>query len=248
MLAGAHLLYRRSLPDREYWLPLCIYALLNITIYIGTYVIAMNHVTAGIGALTLATNPIFISFLSTIFLRERLTWRVGIALLAGTFGVFYASFPLLGSVSVSTQGLLLLLFSMLSYSAGAVYFSSRKWGKMSLLTMNGWQTFIGGLLLLPATILTYDPARNHFDDRFWINTLWLALPVSILGVQLWLWLLKINTVKAGLWLFLCPVTGLFIAAWLINEPLTVHTFIGLAAVIAGLSLAEVRAVRKKATK
>lgn len=240
MLAMAHLFYKRPVPRKKYFGPICIYALLNITIYIGCYVIAMDYVTAGIGALAIATNPIYISFLSVFFLKKRLTWRIGLALIAGSFGVVYASLPLLGMDSVSVPGLLLMLFSMLSYSAGAIYFSSKNWGSLTLLTINGWQTFLGGMFLLPFTVVSYNKGMNQFDSHFWVNTLWLAIPVSIIAVQLWLWLLKKNTVKAGLWLFLCPVTGLLIAAWLINEPLTFHTYAGLGLVILGLMLTETR--------
>lgn len=238
MLIFAHTIFKRPIPQTKYWIPLSIYALLNITIYLGCYVIAMKYVTAGIGALAIATNPIYISFLSVFFLKKKLTVRIIIALIAGSFGVFFASLPLLHTASVSTSGLLLLLFSMLSYSAGAIYFSSRDWGKMTLLTINGWQTFLGGIFLLPFTLLTYMPVENHYHTVFWINTFWLAVAVSIAAVQLWLWLLKINTVKAGLWLFLCPVSGLLIAAWLIHEPLTYHTYIGLSYVLFGLLLTE----------
>ncbi len=238
MLIAAHLIYKRPLPEKKYFIPLSVYALLNITIYLGCYVIAMKYVTAGIGALAIATNPIYISFLSVFLLKKKLTTHVIIALIAGSFGVFFASLPLLSTAHVSVGGLLLLLFSMFSYSAGAIYFTAKDWGKMKILTINGWQTFLGGLFLLPFTVFTYHSSENHYDFLFWSNTLWLAIAVSIAAVQLWLWLLKINAVKAGLWLFLCPVTGLFIAAWLIQEPITYHTYLGLGAVVFGLVLTE----------
>lgn len=238
MLLAAHAIYKRPLPDKKYFFPLAVYALLNITIYLGCYVIAMKYVTAGIGALAIATNPIYISFLSVFLLKKKLTTRVIIALIAGSFGVFFASLPLLSTAHVSVGGLLLLLFSMLSYSAGAIYFTTKNWGKMTILTINGWQTFLGGLFLLPFTVFSYHSDENHYNFLFWGNTLWLAIAVSIAAVQLWLWLLRINAVRAGLWLFLCPVTGLFIAAWLIHEPITYHTYLGLSAVIFGLILTE----------
>lgn len=220
------------------WKPICIYALLNITIYLGCYVIAMKYVTAGIGALAIATNPIYISFLSIIFLKKKLSPNILLALSLGCFGVYYASVPLLGTASVSVGGLLLMLFSMLSYSVGAIYFSSQKWEGISLLSINGWQTFLGGIFLLPVTLVFYHAGANHLDHIFWASTLWLAFAVSIAAVQLWLWLLQTNTVKAGLWLFLCPPFGLLIAAWLLHEPLTSYTYIGLAAVVAGLLFTE----------
>ena len=238
MIFFAHVLFRQRVNWKKYFKPLAIYSLLNITIYLGCYVIAMQYVTAGIGALSIATNPIFISFLSVFFLKKKLSLNIIIALIVGSFGVFYASLPLIETASVSMGGLLLLLFSMLSYSAGAIYFSSKKWEGMSLLLINGWQTFLGGVFLLPITILTYDSAKNNYDHFFWYGTIWLALAVSIVAVQFWLWLLKTNTVKAGMWLFLCPLFGLLIAAWLLNEPLTYYTYIGLGAVTLGLILSE----------
>lgn len=238
MLFVAHAIGKNRLPDRTQWKQITIYGLLNITIYLGCYVYAMQEVTAGVGALSIATNPVFISFLSVIFLRQKLKTPVVVALLLGTAGVFYASLPLLRDASVTVPGLLLLLFSMLSYSVGAVYFSSKNWGKLSILTINGWQTFIGGILLLPVTLFVYEPSANQYDLLFWGSTLWLAIPVSIFAVQLWLWLLKINTVNAGLWLFLCPVFGFAIAAPILGDPISYYTLAGVILVIIGLFISQ----------
>jgi probable blue pigment (indigoidine) exporter len=238
MLLLAHLIFRLRLPSGKQWKFIIIYGLLNITIYLGCYVIAMQHVTAGIGALAIATNPLFISFLSIFFLKKKLKATIFIALFLGTAGVVYASWPLLKEASITTSGLLLLLFSMLSYSVGAIYFSAKNWNHLSLLTINGWQTFIGGILLLPFTLFEYRGNSNHYSFTFWGATLWLAIPVSIFAVQLWLWLLKTNTVKAGLWLFLCPVFGFAIAAWFLNDQISSYTIIGVLLVMIGLFLAE----------
>jgi probable blue pigment (indigoidine) exporter len=238
MLLFAHVISRQRLPTGKEWKYITIYGLLNITIYLGCYVTAMQHVTAGIGALAIATNPLFISFLSIFFLKKKLNTNIFIALLLGTAGVLYASWPLLKEARITTSGLVLLLFSMVSYSVGAIYFSAKKWNHLNLLTINGWQTFIGGILLLPFTLIEYKGKINHFNFTFWGATLWLAIPVSIFAVQLWLWLLKTNTVKAGLWLFLCPVFGFAIAAWLLNDQINSYTIIGVALVMIGLFLSE----------
>jgi len=238
MLLFAHVIGRQRLPIGKEWKYITIYGLLNITIYLGYYVTAMQHVTAGIGALAIATNPLFISFLSIFFLKKKLNTNIFIALFLGTAGVLYASWPLLKEARITTSGLVLLLFSMVSYSVGAIYFSAKKWNHLNLLTINGWQTFIGGILLLPFTLIEYKGKINHFNFTFWVATLWLAIPVSIFAVQLWLWLLKTNTVKAGLWLFLCPVFGFAIAAWLLNDQISSYTIIGVALVMIGLFLSE----------
>lgn len=238
MLLFAHILTKQKLPRGIEWKQITIYGLLNITIYLGCYVISMQHVTAGVGALAIATNPLFISFSSIFFLRKRLKSEVFIALFLGTVGVLIASWPLLEDASVTVGGLLLLLFSMVSYSFGAIYFSAKSWNDLSILTINGWQTMIGGILLLPFTLYEYHGNQNHYDLKFWGGTLWLAIFVSIFAIQLWLWLLRKNTVKAGLWLFLCPVFGFAVAAVILNDVISAYTVIGIVLVMIGLFLSQ----------
>jgi drug/metabolite transporter (DMT)-like permease len=238
MLVYTHIIKGSRLPKGKEWIQLTIYGLLNITIYLGCYVIAMQSVTAGVGALAVATNPVIISFLSVFFLKKKLTGNIIGALLLGTAGVWCAAWPLLGQATVTTMGLLILLFSMFSYSIGAIYFSAKTWNDLPLFTINGWQTLIGGLLLLPFAFYNYNPQLNHFTATFWTPVLWLAIPVSILAAQLWLWLLQQNAVRAGLWLFICPLFGFSIAAWLMKDPISIYTLIGVALVIGGLAIAQ----------
>jgi drug/metabolite transporter (DMT)-like permease len=238
MLFIAYLFQKQKWPTLEQWKQVTIYGLLNITIYLGCYIIAMQHITAGVGALAVAINPIFISFLSVFFLRRKLKFDVLVGLLLGTAGVLVASWPLLKDASITTGGLLLLFFSMISYSAGAIYFASRKWDDLNITVINGWQTMIGGLLLLPFTIFEFNKNNNHFDLKFWGGTVWLAILVSIFAINLWLWLLKKNTIKAGLWLFLCPVFGFAIAAIVLNDVISAYTIVGVLLVLLGLFLSE----------
>jgi drug/metabolite transporter (DMT)-like permease len=238
MIVLTHGFARQKLPSAKQWKQIAIYGLLNITIYLGCYVIAMQHVTAGVGALAIATNPLFISFSSVFFLKKKLKPDIFVALILGTIGVVCASWPLLKNASITAGGLILLLFSMVSYSMGALYFSEKKWDGLSILTINGWQTVLGGLFLLPFTLMELQTGQNHLNLKFWGGTLWLAIFVSICAIQLWLWLLKTNAVKAGLWLFLCPVFGFAIAAVVLHDLISSYTVIGVVFVMAGLFLSQ----------
>ncbi len=238
MLFISHGIYKHRLPVGKEWKQVAVYGLLNITIYLGSYIVAMQTLTAGIGALAIGTNPVFISFLSVFFLKKKLTMPVILALFICTVGVLCAAWPLFEQAQVTARGLLILVFSMLSYSVSAVYFTTSKWNSLHLFTINGWQTFIGGILLLPFTWYYFTSMNNHFDTKFWVAVLWLAIPVSIVAVLIWLWLLKADSVKAGMWLFLCPLFGFIIAALIMNDSISVYTIVGVMLVMIGLFLSQ----------
>lgn len=236
MLFVSHIILKNKLPRQREWKQLAIYGLLNIAIYLGMYVVAMKEVTASVGALTVAASPVFISFLSLIVLKKPIGARILLALLVCISGFVVVAWPLFADASVTTRGLVLLLVSMFSYALGTIYFTSRKWEGMHLLTINGWQTLLGGIFLLPFMLFTYKSGANLFSPGFWAGTLWLALPVSIAAVLLWLKLIKQDAVKAGLWLFLCPISGIIIAALLMGDKISLFTVGGLAMVLAGLGI------------
>lgn len=238
MLFIAHVIQRSRLPRGKEWVYIGVYGALNISIYLGLYIVAMQEVTAGIGALAVAINPVLISFFSVILLNKKLTSNLLAALFLGTAGVACAAWPLFGDAQVTLWGLSILFISMLSYALAAIYFSTRRWEGISLLTINGWQTALGGLFIAPVVWWFYADSANNFNLVFWFSVSWLAIPVSIGAVQLWLWLLRRDTVRAGLWLFLCPVFGYIIAAVYANEVISVYTLGGVALVLLGLFFAK----------
>jgi drug/metabolite transporter (DMT)-like permease len=77
-----------------------------------------------------------------------------------------------------------------------------------------------------------------------LSVTWLAVPVSIFAVQLWLWLLQLNAVRAGLWLFLCPLFGFIIAAWVLKDSISLYTIVGVFLVIFGLLLSKMNSKAK----
>jgi probable blue pigment (indigoidine) exporter len=235
---------KNRLPKANEWKHLFIFSLLNTTIYLGAYVIALKHVSAGIGSLAVATNPLFIMVMSAIWLKRKLRWFEIAGLILGLAGVVAASYPLLQNSYATVEGLLILLAAMLSVSAATVYYAGITW-KMTNLIINGWQVLIGGMLLLPFTLLTANFKLTHFNNQFWGAVLWLVVPVSIAALQLWFYLVKQDAVRASLWLFPCPVFGFMYAAALLGEPITWFTYLGTAMVIGGLYLAQREKIKSK---
>ncbi|GAB3032605.1 DMT family transporter [Spirosoma pulveris] len=227
-------------PKGKEWRQLTIFALLNTTIYLGAFVLALKQVSAGIGSLSTATNPLFIALLSAIWLRRMPRWNEMGGLLLGLLGVGVATYPLLQNSYATVEGLLILLSGMVAVSAATVYYASIEW-RLPSLVINGWQVLLGGFLLIPFTLLMayIDPVpfrASTFDLRFWASVFWLILPVSVAALQLWFYLVRQDAIRASLWLFLCPIFGFINSYLLMSEPITVYTVIGTALVIGGLWL------------
>lgn len=244
LLAGAILLgyvvvaKKWQVPTKREWVQLTIFGAFNTTLYLGIFIIALGDVAAGITALMLALNPLLISVLSAIWMKRPVAMREWASIVLGMIGVSIATYPLLEDGYATVWGVALLVLSMLTYSIGAVYYASVKW-TLNRSVINGWQVLIGGLLLLPFTLF-FEGGGTHYDLRFWLSIGWLVIPVSIGAVQLWLYLLKEDAVKASLWLFVCPIFGLLYSTWLLDEPFTLFTAGGALLVLVSLYVGQNR--------
>lgn len=236
LLLVSHIFMRKRIPKGKEWRQLMIYGVLNITAYLGFYVIAMQNVSAGFGSLAVATNPVFIALLASLFFGYKLRLIAVISMFICLAGVTVVAYPLMQSSLTTVEGILYMTASMVSYSIGTLYYSRQKWKDLHILTINGWQTLLGGIFLLPFLIYSYEGSKNVYNAAFWLSVSWLAFPVSILAVLAWLHLLKENPIKSSFWLFLCPIFGFFVARLFVNEPITLYTVIGVILVIVGLYL------------
>ena len=234
MLFITHVIMGNRLPQAKEWKQLAIYGLLNISLYLGLYVVAMQNVSAGLGSLAVAVSPVIIALLASAFFNYKLSINTIISMVICFIGVVIVAYPLMLSGLTTLGGFILLILSMLSYSVGTLYYSRVKWNGLHILTINGWQTILGGLILSPVLFPTYKHELNNYNVSFWESVVWLAIPVSIISVLLWLYLLSENAVKASYWLFLSPIFGFFIAKIFVDEPIGLFTVIGVLMVIIGL--------------
>jgi drug/metabolite transporter (DMT)-like permease len=187
-----------------------------------------------------------ISVLSSIWMKRPVAAREWFSIVLGMIGVSIATYPLLEDGYATLSGVLLLILSMLTYSIGAVYYASVKWS-LGRIVINGWQVLIGGLLLLPFTLF-FEGGGTTYDSVFWLSIAWLIIPVSIAAVQLWLYLLKQDAVKASLWLFVSPIFGLLYSTWLLDEPFTLWTTAGALLVLVSLYVGQNKPTKELTSK
>lgn len=248
MLLFAYLIQKgqHALPKGKEWLHLTVFGCLNTTVYLGCFVISMKTVSAGIGTLATATTPLFIMIISALWLKRTLKWYEIAGMFLGMTGVAIATYPLLEDSHATVGGVLILLLGMFSVAVATVYYARINW-TLSNVVINGWQVFLGGLLFIPITAAFGNFEASHFNAEFWLSVGWLIVPVSVIALQLWFYLVRKDAVRASLWLFLCPVFGFLYSWMLLNEPITWLTLVGTILVISGLYLAQQEKFRKGAT-
>ncbi|WP_438712788.1 DMT family transporter [Aquimarina muelleri] len=205
MVSVLQIFLKEKLPSKSEWLKITVFGLLNITIYLGCLFAAIEFVSAGLMNLFISINPILIVLFSILFLNRKVSKREIVGFLICFIGLTIATLPVLQESKASVIGIILLLIGMSSYSIGSVYYKKIDL-KLSNRSINGWQTLIGGVFLIPAAYLMNNKSII-LDSNFYTSLFWLTIVISIFATLLWLNLLKKDTVKASKWLFLAPVFG-----------------------------------------
>ncbi|MEY2648756.1 MAG: hypothetical protein RL282_1469, partial [Bacteroidota bacterium] len=122
MLFISHAMLRQRLPKGKEWGKIAVYGLLNISLYLGIYVYAMQQVSPGLGSLAVAINPVIIVVVAAAWDRKPLAASTVLSLLLCVAGVTIAAYPLVQGAYATMTGILILFSSMFVYSAGTLYF------------------------------------------------------------------------------------------------------------------------------
>ena len=230
----------RIWPKGKEWKNLIIYGLLNTTLTLGSFFAAQKFVSAGISMLFIAVAPLLIALFSSTFLSRKLTRFEIIGMLISFSGLVIASAAELPGAHVSFLGIMLLLIYITAYALSSVYFSTLTIS-MPNMVFNIWQVFIGGLILLPFCWVFSQSHIKHVNLNLFLSLAWMIIVLSFVANQLWLYLIKKDTVKAAAWLYLTPVFGYLFGYLILGESITIYSVAGTVLVIGGLVLSKRKA-------
>lgn len=223
----------RFIPHGAEWKSLLIYGFLNTTLTLGSFFAAQKYASAGISMLFIAVAPLLMALFSSLILKRRLTTFEITGMLIAFSGLFISSYSEFKLTHIQPLGIFLLLIYITAYALGSIYFSTLKLS-ISNVVFNIWQVFIGGLVLLPFCWLFHQQHIRHVNTTLFLCLGWMIVVLSFIANQLWLYLIKKDTVAAAGWLYLTPVFGFVYGYFLLNEGITLYTISGTALVITGL--------------
>ena len=220
------------LPSRREWLATTIVALLIFVIDYGILFWAEERVPSGTAAVILATIPAFMALCEISLLRtERLTLRLGSALLIGLGGVVVLVDPSLGvgGAPVYTLGAAGLIVSAVSWSLASVL-SKRLTMPTSKVMSAAAQMLVGGLLLCIVAAAAGEERGFHpaaVSGVAWIALAYLIVAGSIVGFTAYTWLIHHQSpTKVGTYAYVNPVVAVVLGHLLGGEALDARTVIG----------------------
>ncbi|GHO50915.1 DMT family transporter [Ktedonospora formicarum] len=220
------------------WGRLVIFGLLNCALYLGCNYIALRSLSAGMASIIAATNPLILTLIAPLLLRERLTWWRILGLVLGFGGVvFVMSARLNGGGHLDTVGGMIIAFLGVVGLVGATIFYKRYPPREHAFVVNAVQLGAAGLVLILPALLFEHPTHIDMGAPLIESFLYLVFVISIGASLLWFWLLKRGEASAvSSYYFLTPIVGLVLSALLLSEPFGLRDMLGLVAVAIGIAL------------
>ncbi len=219
-------------PTRSEWAAATLLGALIFLVDYGCLFWAEQRVPSGIAAVVLATIPVFITLLEIIFLRtQRLTVRLGLALLAGLCGVAVltiSSFSF-GEVPINRAGALALLVAAFTWSVATIL--TRQLTLPASKPMSAAaQMLTGGAQLFALAAATGEFGGFHLQSvsaKAWLALLYLIVAGSIIGFTAYVWLLHYESpTKVGTYAYVNPVVAVALGYFVGGEAVGPRTLLG----------------------
>jgi drug/metabolite transporter (DMT)-like permease len=224
-------------PTPRQWTSISLLAVVIFVLDYGSLFWAEQRVPSGIAAVMLATIPAFMALSEVFFLRtQRLTLRLGTALLIGIAGVAMLMSPWLrlSGAPIDPLGASALIFASISWSVASTL--TRKLPLPDSKVMSsGAQMLAGGLFLTLAAAGLGEFHNFHpstISRGAWLSLLYLIVAGSIIGFTAYVWLIHHQSpTKVGTYAYVNPVVAVLVGYFLGGEALALRTIVGTALIL-----------------
>jgi drug/metabolite transporter (DMT)-like permease len=232
---------RQGLLPRKDWPLLLFLALIGFVLPKAFNLWGVALSTAASASLLMSIEPLFTLLLGVMILRERITPAKSAALVLGGGGTYLIVAKGFGWPDWSSVGALgdLIFMAGLALEAGYSVLGKGMLTRSSPLAMTSATITAALVFWLP--VAGWDMALNGappFDLASMAAVLYLSVGLTIVGY--WIWFLALQHVDAGrvgLTIFVQPLFGTLLSVWLLEERLTVATWVGGGLVLASLAFA-----------
>jgi drug/metabolite transporter (DMT)-like permease len=228
---------RRNLPKA---VALGIFAALSFNVPVAY---GINIIEGGTAALLIGTQPIFITFMAGIFLKEHIPRRMIAGLLLALLGSAIVALSSGGGFSLDGRYLLgcgLVLLAAFLWSSYSVVAKPHLGPDLPAPSVALIGTLLGLPLVVPLGAEGFVDKMSGLPPVGWFAVVLLAAGASVAAPVLWNVGLSLGQAsRASLFLTLVPIFGVVTSVVLLGEPLRASTIAGGALILAGILLATV---------
>lgn len=201
---------------------------------------AEQRVPSGVSAVILALIPVCITLLEIVYLRtQRLSWRLGLGLLVGIFGVAVLANPwaAMGEAPLDRGGVIALIVACWGWSIGTIV-TKRLTLPHSKAMSAAAQMLTGGLMLLALAAVTGEFAQFHprsVSFAAWFSLVYLIIAGSIVAFTAYVWLLYHESpTRVGTYAYVNPVVAVILGGALGGEIVGRRTVLATALILVSI--------------
>ncbi len=243
LVAGAVLIVAarlagQRLPRGAEWTRLTIVALLLLCVSNGCVVWALQYVDSGVGALVIATLPIFtMGWLAVGGQRPTLMSVAGVLIgFAGLAIIFWPHSGVSATHPRYALGVAALLLAPVTWSLGSVYAQRRPVSVPPLMRV-AVQSLVGGALMTVLGLIVAGRAGFAPAREAWIALAYLIVFGSIIGYGSYIYAIEhLSATLVSTYTYVNPVVALAIGSWYGGERLDARLLVGAVVMLVGVVL------------
>lgn len=230
------------LPRGDWWWKAAVLGILNIGAFFPLLFIAAGRLPGGVAATLGAAQPLVVAGLAVAILGERLSgWRLS----WGVVGMVGVGLVVLGpGAGFDPIGILAGLLGAGAMALGVTL--TKRWGRppgAGPVTLAAWQLTMGGLALLPATLLV-EGVPSHIDASGAAGYLWLGTIGGLLAYALWFrGIGRLPVTATALLGLLSPLVAALVGWALLGERLNLIQVVGFALALTALVAGQLNPAR-----
>ncbi len=187
-------------------------------------------------ALILAMTPIVTGFFAVIFLKEKITVRIGVGSFISIIGIFYiVTNGSIASVHID-KGLIWILLTMVTF-AFMILMTRFLGQRLDGFTITFYSNVVGLIASLPVPFLWDDPIQVSTDVSLW--TFLIGSAIVVHGISNLIWSNHIRHVpasRASVLTNLEPFVAMIAGLILLAKPITSIELIGAMCIVVGVSI------------
>jgi drug/metabolite transporter (DMT)-like permease len=196
-----------------------------------------QYISPSTASLIIATIPIYIVILATIFLHEKITLKIIFGIILSSLGVIIISTVGTPNFILEIQYILGAVAVLIAALVGAVYTIGGKklLTRYTPLSLTVYAFLLGSIGLIPFLNMSLFEQVGSLSLPGWGIIIFLGLCPTVIAYLLWYVALEIKTAsELGVYLYFIPVLATLFSFILLQEEITWLFILGGALVIVGL--------------